>query len=84
MPGFPVTLNYRKQTEIPANVDASLNMPGGQVHFFKGENVWLWGSSFNPRYIRKEWIGLPADIDAAFYWPSNKKVYFFKREYFYR
>ena len=82
--GYPLTLYYRDLSEVLSGVDASLRMPNEKVYFFKGTKVWLWGSDRSPRLIREEWKGVPNSIDAAFYWQENKKVYFFKKEYFYR
>ena len=82
--GYPMALNNHTLSKIPFGVDASLTMPDQKVHFFKGNKVWTWGSDRNPRYIKDEWAGVPDNLDAAFYWKDKRKVYFFKKEYFYR
>ena len=82
--GYPLTLYYRDLSEVLSGVDASLRMPDEKIYFFKGAKVWLWDADRSPRLIEDEWKGVPNNIDAAFYWQDNKKVYFFKKEYFYR
>ena len=81
---YPLALYDIGLNKMPSDVDASLTMPDEKVYFFKGSKVWIWGSDDNPRYIKDEWKGAPDSIDAAFYWQDNSKVYFFKKEFFYR
>ena len=71
---------------MPCNIDAA-TVWSDFVYFFKGENVWMWHFSKEqliegPVSVDK-W-NVEGNIDVAFQWFANKKVYIFKRLKYWR
>ncbi|XP_078599369.1 macrophage metalloelastase-like [Branchiostoma floridae x Branchiostoma japonicum] len=69
--------------------DAFTRLANGTVYAFRGRYFWRLNSAGAdpgyPQLIADAWEGLPADgIDAALYWPPNRKTYFFKGAQFWR
>ncbi|XP_078595724.1 collagenase 3-like isoform X2 [Branchiostoma floridae x Branchiostoma japonicum] len=63
--------------------DAFARLANGSVYAFRGRYFWRLNSAGAdpgyPQLIGDVWEGLPAGgIDAALYWPPNRKIYFFK------
>lgn len=76
-----------------SNVDAAFVLSLNQkLYIFKGENYYRFSILSNndyildngyPQRISSKWRGLPSSVDAVFEW-SNKQIYFFKDQYYYR
>jgi matrix metalloproteinase-14 (membrane-inserted) len=67
--------------------------PLGSVYFFKASQVWCYTMNgdlnFNlnsgyPKPISAEFTNLPSDLNAAFIWSGNGKLYFTKGTQYYR
>ena len=63
-------------------LDAIVQTYDGSSYVFQGPHYWLLVNSTTaqgyPRLISQDWPGLPASIDAAVTWKTNKNTYFFK------
>ena len=66
-----------------ASVDALITAGSQkQTYVFKGSHYWRLTDTgvekSYPRLISRYWKGVPDNIDAAFSWPQNNRIYFFK------
>jgi matrix metalloproteinase-14 (membrane-inserted) len=78
----PATYTYEKLAD--SKMERVLSSPP-ITYFFKGSKFWKNqdGKFLDgyPREISSEWKGVPGDIDAAFTWSRNGKVYIVKGLY---
>ena len=64
------------------SVDTSFTWTNGKSYFFRGSQYWrVTGGKVDPGYPRpvsRGFTGVPDNVDAAFVWSGNGKIYFFK------
>ena len=81
--GYPQKI--RHVWGLPDDLDAAFAREGS-TFFFKKNKCWKFdynGTSYEanrlyPKNIKDEFPGIPDNLDAAFVWGKNQKIYFFK------
>ncbi|KAL5006166.1 hypothetical protein ScPMuIL_017324 [Solemya velum] len=85
-PGYPREI-YADWEGSTGPVDSVLTLKDGYTYIFKGfkyrryENMRFVDG---PRLIEERFPGIPNDIDAAFVWGGNEKLYFIKGNEYWR
>ncbi|XP_077988703.1 stromelysin-1-like [Glandiceps talaboti] len=68
--------------------DAITDTADGTTYAFRGQYFWtkLQSDTYlrDAALISNGWPGLPDDLDAAVYWRSNQRTYFFKGDLYWR
>lgn len=96
LPGYPKKISDN-WPGLPNNIDTAVywkpetfpeRLPG-YVYFFKDDKYWRFDSlgqpqRGNPLLISSRFPGLPRNLDAAFVWSGNGKLYFIKGNSYYR
>merc|ERR1712029_1277750 len=71
-----------------SKIDAIVTTKDTNTYVFKGNKYFKLNDdgveSGYPRFISSGWDGLPSNVDAAFVWSGNGKIYFLKGNKYYR
>ncbi|KAF5269320.1 hypothetical protein FQR65_LT02622 [Abscondita terminalis] len=76
----PKLINSR-WSELPTKIDAAFTAWNNVTYFFKEEVVWKYTlneKTKKSKLIRYAFDNIPDDLDAAFIWNANGRLYFFK------
>lgn len=84
---MPATYDYRWTWNNGWKIEKTETAPPA-TYFFKGTKYWKienerFASGY-PRQISSDWTGLPNNVDAAFTWSGNGRIYFIKGNQYYR
>ena len=73
---------------MPGDLDASFTWTNGKTFFFKGTKFWRFSQGKMdrgyPKKISTSFPGIPNDLDAALLWSGNDKIYFFKKDKYWK